>query len=126
MRLEFIINKLISTFILLTCTSLVSAGEFKVITDDPNINLDGVDKRISIVIEKQEAIQEKLSASLSRKERFEIIDEMLKVEKKVPIDLDKELFYQDLLHYSDQKLKTKYSFLSELLIKRLKLALEIK
>ncbi len=125
MRLEFIINKLISTFVLLTWTSLAGAGEFKVITDDPNLDFDGVDKKISIVIDKQEAIQEKLSTSLSRRERLEIIKEMLKVEKQVPTDLDIDLFYQDLLHFNHKKLTTKYSFLSEKLIKRLKLALEV-
>lgn len=78
------------------------------------------------MIEKQEAIQEIFSNSLSRKERLEIIKEMLKVEKKAPADLDIDLFYQDLLHYNNQKLKTKYSFVSEKLITRLKLALEIK
>lgn len=91
------------------------------------MDLSEVDKKISVVIEKQEAIQGQLSHSaISRKERLEIIDEMLKVEKQTPADLDKDLFYQDLLHYNNQKLKNKYSFLSEKLIKRLKLALEIK
>lgn len=127
MRLEFIINKLIPTFILLIYATFASAGDFKIITDDPEMDLSEVDKKISVVIEKQEAIQGQLSHSaISRKERLEIIDEMLKVEKQTPADLDKDLFYQDLLHYNNQKLKNKYSFLSEKLIKRLKLALEIK
>lgn len=127
MRLEFIINKLIPAFILLIYATFASAGDFKIITDDPEMDLSEVDKKISVVIEKQEAIQGQLSRSaISRKERIEIIDEMLKVEKQTTAELDKDLFYQDLLHYNNQKLKNKYSFLSEKLIKRLKLALEIK
>lgn len=103
------------------------ATGFQIATDDPNLDLSSIDKEVSRVIEKQEFIAKELpKAQIQINERKEIINEILRNDKKEIKELDHDLFYQDLLHFNDQKLKNKYLFLSDKLIKRLKLALEVK
>lgn len=106
--------------------ALANATEFKISTDNADIDFGNVDKNISITIEKQDAIKKQFSESNTKTERNETIDEILKLGQKEFESLDLEIFYQDLIHYNNQKLKNKYSFLSDKTIKRLKLALEIK
>lgn len=96
--------------------SVAHASKFTVTTDDSEIDFSSLDKNILVKIEKNEFPKKYVTPA----QRDEILKRHIPKFMEKHDDFERELFYNDLFHFSHKKLKNKYDFLDEKTIFNLK------
>lgn len=107
---------ILSSLVFLSFYTNAFASNFSVTTDDPLIDFSSLDKNILIKIEKNEFPRKYVTP----KERDTVLKRHVLKFYEANEDFERELFYNDLFHFSHSKLKSKYNFLDDKLIIALK------